>query len=428
MKFGVIWIDRMLDTSLHINIGNEIQHYYAIVQLYREMGITDRDIVPVSYSERASFSLDGNEKLILPINEALFYIGDDRQFSLPFPLHDNVIPVFLGISLLGRTALPDDVIDYMRKFEPVGCRDEFTMEFLKSFGIEAYLFGCVSLTLPLRPHSDHADKFFLVDIPDEFRDYIPKNILKDEIIVEKTHGLPEENKYPNAIRRFKICDELLKSYAKDAKIVVTSRLHCVLPCIAMGIPVIYVSENHSKRFAWIDKYLRIYTRSEWEKIDWSPLPIEIEEIKSLMKLTAKAAIMSAAIGNPIDRVGFSEISAFWQNRPTYCYENFVVEVIEKELSALPDGFKYIIWGVGLIGERVYQEITKRFPSAEMILAVDSFVRGEFHGKTTSLPYEILKYKDALLFIATYTGKKDVSEWISKNVLENKCVFFSSTSG
>ena len=34
-------------------------------------------------------------------------------------------------------------------------------------------------------------------------------------------------------------DELLKKYAK-AEMVVTSRIHCALPCTGMGTPVIYV--------------------------------------------------------------------------------------------------------------------------------------------------------------------------------------------
>src|SRR5690606_30999823 len=40
--------------------------------------------------------------------------------------------------------------------------------------------------------------------------------------------------------KFKMAETLLKKYAK-AKLVITSRIHCALPCLAMGTPVIFVN-------------------------------------------------------------------------------------------------------------------------------------------------------------------------------------------
>jgi hypothetical protein len=37
-----------------------------------------------------------------------------------------------------------------------------------------------------------------------------------------------------------MAEELLHKYAK-AKLVITSRIHCALPCLAMGTPVIFVN-------------------------------------------------------------------------------------------------------------------------------------------------------------------------------------------
>ena len=430
MKFATLWVDSHLDTSLSVNIGNDIQFHYAIHQLYREMGIPKSDIIPVCYSERSAFSLDNEEKLIFPINEALFSIGNDRKYSMPFPLHDSVVPVFIGISLLGRTSLPENVINYLRKFEPIGCRDEFTVKFLRSLGVEAYLFGCISLTLPLRESSDRANNIVMVDVPEEFSNYIPEDVLEHSNFINKTHELCEELNHPCPHRRFKICEELLGYYATEAKLIVTSRLHCAVPCVGMGIPTVYVSENHSKRLAWIDKLLPVYTRSKWKSINWNASPIDVNCIKNLMHTTARSAIECAAKGHPRKINGLAEISEFWTSRPNYKYDNYISEVIEDELTDLSIDFKYIIWGVGIVGEKIYQEITEKFPNSKMILAVDSYVRGEFHGIPISLPEEILRHKGVALLVATFTGKEAISKWINNidNDPHRKCVFFSTTSG
>lgn len=49
---------------------------------------------------------------------------------------------------------------------------------------------------------------------------------------------------------FSEADSLLKKYA-DAKLVVTSRIHCALPCIGMETPVIYVQNKNEDE---ISKY------------------------------------------------------------------------------------------------------------------------------------------------------------------------------
>lgn len=46
--------------------------------------------------------------------------------------------------------------------------------------------------------------------------------------------------------KFKYADTLLRKYAQAAY-VVTSRIHCALPCIAMGTPVLYIfNENQDE--------------------------------------------------------------------------------------------------------------------------------------------------------------------------------------
>ena len=71
----------------------------------------------------------------------------------------------------------------------------------------------------------------------------------------------------------------LNRYKDQASLVITSRLHAAVPCMAMGIPVILVSENFDGRFSWVEKYLPLYTPDIFDKIDWSPKAIDYEEDK-----------------------------------------------------------------------------------------------------------------------------------------------------
>ncbi|HOD11020.1 MAG TPA: polysaccharide pyruvyl transferase family protein, partial [Flavobacterium sp.] len=50
---------------------------------------------------------------------------------------------------------------------------------------------------------------------------------------------PPSNTYSDD-QKFAMAEDILNQYAK-AKLVITSRIHCALPCLAMGTPVIFVN-------------------------------------------------------------------------------------------------------------------------------------------------------------------------------------------
>lgn len=41
-------------------------------------------------------------------------------------------------------------------------------------------------------------------------------------------------------KRFELAEKLIKEYAR-ARCVITSRIHCALPCLALGTPVIFIN-------------------------------------------------------------------------------------------------------------------------------------------------------------------------------------------
>jgi len=83
-------------------------------------------------------------------------------------------------------------------------------------------------------------------------------------------------------------------------LVVTSRLHYALPCLAFGTPVIFVHENlKDPRIIDYTKYLKGYSLEEFKdrfrEIDWenskpNPNLKEIEKIRERLVKTCEAFI------------------------------------------------------------------------------------------------------------------------------------------
>src|SRR5690606_24210023 len=52
--------------------------------------------------------------------------------------------------------------------------------------------------------------------------------------------------YLSTATRFATAKELLKYYRDEAGLVITSRIHCAMPCAAMGIPVVYTGVREGR--------------------------------------------------------------------------------------------------------------------------------------------------------------------------------------
>jgi exopolysaccharide biosynthesis predicted pyruvyltransferase EpsI len=78
-----------------------------------------------------------------------------------------------------------------------------------------------------------------------------------------------------------IAQEYLDRYRKEAKLVITSRLHCALPCIAMGIPVIVMGDHRDKRLQLVEEFTKIHPyfainmRGAYKNIDSTPKLIKV---------------------------------------------------------------------------------------------------------------------------------------------------------
>ncbi|MCF7560772.1 polysaccharide pyruvyl transferase family protein [Sabulilitoribacter multivorans] len=186
---------------------------------------------------------------------------------------DDISPIFVSFHMNNTAApamLSENGIAYLKKHEPIGCRDQFTVNILKEKGIDAYFTGCLTLTLDSYKVDDteRDDKIYIVDPlysyprPEKIF-YNPKitlrnilngtafqlskkrkhlkNFISDDLLntAEFINQEPPSNTYSDE-EKFEMAETLLKKYAK-AKLVITSRIHCALPCLALGTPVIFVN-------------------------------------------------------------------------------------------------------------------------------------------------------------------------------------------
>ncbi len=173
--------------------------------------------------------------------------------------------------------------DYLNKYGPIGCRDESTKDLLSSNGIEAYFSSDLCLTLPIN-NGTRTDEILVVEIPNKTLGKIPKEIIKKSKYIN--YHCPSDDK--EAMIR---ASTLLSNY-RSAKLVITSRLHVVMPCIAFGTPVIYIGEN-SKRTEVIGKYIPMF-ESYLEDTDWNGYTKDVNKERKFLSEKCESFINEEA--------------------------------------------------------------------------------------------------------------------------------------
>ena len=161
--------------------------------------------------------------------------------------------------------LSDNSVGWFKKHGPVGCRDEYTLDLLSKAGVDTYLSGCLTSTF-VNEYNYRTNDIFFADVlfrvpgwstsartPREFikavvsgdlikvnqRNRILKELFEEDMLHESksiSHYHPARH---SEKERFAVAEDFLKKYA-TAKLVVTSRIHCAIPCLAFGTPVIFI--------------------------------------------------------------------------------------------------------------------------------------------------------------------------------------------
>jgi hypothetical protein len=133
------------------------------------------------------------------------------------------------------TVLKGNGLEFLKRHEPIGARDLDTLAQLRSAGIDAYFSGCLTLTLRVATPIEKHEIVYAVDVSDGMFAHLSRNY--EGRIIRLVHG-DSKLKGP---ARFARASHFLQCYAQ-AQAVVTTRLHCALPCLALGTPVLLIEE------------------------------------------------------------------------------------------------------------------------------------------------------------------------------------------
>ena len=208
-------------------------------------------------------------------------------------------------SRVEKKMMTQATIDHLKKYEPIGTRDTDTKEILERYGIKSYFSGCLTTTLGIKYKKDAlpADKRTPIFVDPYYevagtrRDlyswslYVKniycviknwrkvnrfidkfeheywtwygrlsrrferrvcasafyeayKKICTDEMLFNAeyiTHSI-ESKRFNTHDEWMEYARKLIKRYS-IAKYVITSRIHCALPCLGVETPVIFVSTN-----------------------------------------------------------------------------------------------------------------------------------------------------------------------------------------
>jgi hypothetical protein len=370
------------------NLGDNMQ-IIAIDAIYEKMGLDAGDIVYIDKNDLLNYNGD---YVVLPVTMPLI---DYTERGMAGRFSPHIIPVFLGLTLAKNSLLPEEVA-YYSNFQPIGCRDERTMLTLRRYGIICYLHGCITATLPRREIASgglQPDKVFIVDPPKELLPYIPRELMEKAVFCTHMHENLATD--PKAMMF-----EYYERYKNEASLIITSLLHCSVPCMAAGIPVVLAKTQVSYRFGWLEKLLPIYTQEEFSSIDWEPRPAAYEAYKEkVLELTIHRLWDTFHRYEP-----FFDISTFYEDRmkKNYIVDAFssIKQYVDMQMSDPDKEYQYSIWGLTQMSDLLVDYIAQKCPRARLMHVYDTFKTLSFRGLTSQVPEKIADYPDEIVFVTT----------------------------
>lgn len=281
MQYRILSIGQRTPASF-LNIGDYIQGVATSQFLPHVDGFIDREEIG---------DYDGEEcKVIMN--------GWFKHFKDSWPPSQKIHPLFLSFhinSTAKEWLLSEESIAYYKQYEPIGCRDITTRDLLLAHGVKAFFSGCMTLTLGEKYKSEEkTDQIYFVD-PYYFFSKSPLKIIKnlfnlllnyrkikhisdkfdccwwcksykkifmtsyfynqyrhtfsDDVLLNAIYICQESSYYKNnfhsPMELLNEAERLVKLYAK-AKYVVTSRIHCALPCLGLETPVLFIENKEQQ--------------------------------------------------------------------------------------------------------------------------------------------------------------------------------------
>lgn len=391
------------------NIGDSIREV-VMMNIIKECGVKEDDLVILSQDEIGKY--DGPD-LRLIFDDM---INDDDMID-NLARNNKIHPIFVSCFFYDDIFVDrPDRVEFFKRNSPIGCRDEHSRDLCRKNGIDAFLVGC--FTVCVSPKEEPiGEKIYIVDASNSLKRIIPRNILEK---AEMTSHAIEVKQYPitqdENKRLFKMAEWYLDEYRKNAKLIISGRLHATIPAFAMGIPAIIVNENFNYKFGWVDKWLKLYDESMYDQIDFNPtinedIAKELDEVRKLIKENIAYVLENGR--NDIKLL--SEIDHIYSMRQKTNLNSYFKKIILKDMHKFnkDDVFNYAIWGAGLNGGYVYQIMKELFPYANLTVIVDKYKSGKKYGVPIISSGQLSEYNIQHVVISSSPAVSEAIECLEK---------------
>ncbi|GAL84055.1 hypothetical protein Cpin_2366 [Sporocytophaga myxococcoides] len=169
-----------------------------------------------------------------------------------FPAPDNIIPIYTSVHIADSKLLLDPKVrEHFKKNAPIGCRDSKTLQLMLGWGIPAYYSSCLTTTCERRATAAEGKRgeVLLVDnvdhpVPENVKNKLEQMLGKTMVRISHDPPNTEGDIETYARTAEDQMDLLLKRYC-NAELVITTKIHCALPCLGMGANVMFIHPNPS---------------------------------------------------------------------------------------------------------------------------------------------------------------------------------------
>ena len=238
-NYGIMIYDYYYDGKIieGSNIGDYIQSLAALQFLPKNCKpyFVDRDIVQFYHGPNVKLIMNGWHR-----------IHEGNKFT-----SQEITPIYVSYHIRNEEKLPLNFINNIKKYEPIGTRDLYTRDKLTNQGVKAYFSSCLTTTLDidyLAQENERTNEIIFIDY--KFGDFIPADKYLYSLKAYNFNNITYINHQFDIklthVERFQLAKKLLYKYAR-AKLIISTRLHGSLPCLALNTPVIYIDKEYNYR-------------------------------------------------------------------------------------------------------------------------------------------------------------------------------------
>lgn len=277
-----------IEGALRNNIGDVLQGMVAKPFLPNGSRVVDREDLA---------SIDPRQESFLIANG--WYMHSFERFPPP----GNVKPLYIAVHVADSALLRDPMVrEHFRANGPVGCRDHKTLKLFLGWGIPAYYSGCLTVTTEARAPINTAGsgECLLVDnvdhpVPEDVKRKL-EELLGHEL-TRVSHDPPDTSGTLDEydLKATAQMEALLERYCR-ARVVITTKIHCALPCLGMGANVVMIHPNpNDPRLDTVREFVDVLAYSELLDLESITRPAIHHRA-----LESRQAFLCSVVGKAVD--------------------------------------------------------------------------------------------------------------------------------